>query len=501
LLSQAGYRTCTADDGQAALRAARSEKPDLILLDVVLPDIHGLEVCRQLKADPALTGCFVVMLSSIRIDSSSQIEGLEGGADGYIVRPIPNAELLARVRSLLRIKHAEGRLRETNAYLENLINYANAPIIVWDPNFRITRFNHAFEFLTGRTEAEVVGQSLEILFPPALAETSMALIRQTSTGERWETVEIKILPRDESVRTVLWNSATLFAPDGQTPIATIAQGHDITERKRAEAALRESHAELQTRNEELNVFAHMVAHDLINPLSTMLGYAEMLTETYGTLTAEAILKALDSISRNGRKAANIIESLLMLASVRKQDVQAVPLDMARIVAEAVPRLADSIQDSGADIRIPDCARWPVALGHAPWVEEIWVNYLSNAIKYGGPRPRIDLDAARLPPLSATARERGQGGGFIPPLSATGEGQGGGFIRFSVRDYGPGLTPEQQERLFAPFERLGQTRVEGHGLGLSIVRRIAEKLGGQVGVDSAPGHGSTFYFTLPAAPDL
>jgi len=98
-------------------------------------------------------------------------------------------------------------------------------------------FNHAFEKLTGLKEAEVLGQSLNILFPPALAEKSMAIIRLTSTGERWETEEIEILHSDKSIRTVLWNSATLFASDGVTPIATIAQGNDITKRKLAEETL------------------------------------------------------------------------------------------------------------------------------------------------------------------------------------------------------------------------------------------------------------------------
>jgi PAS domain S-box-containing protein len=137
-------------------------------------------------------------------------------------------------------KKIERNLRETNAYLENLINYANSPIIVWDPQFCITRFNHAFESLTGMDEAEVIGQSLEILFPPEYAEKSMALIRKTITGERWETVEIEIQHRNQTRRTVLWNSATLFAPDGKLPIATIAQGQDITDRKRAEKELRAS---------------------------------------------------------------------------------------------------------------------------------------------------------------------------------------------------------------------------------------------------------------------
>jgi PAS domain S-box-containing protein len=148
--------------------------------------------------------------------------------------------LYSLVHDITDRKKIEQALYETNAYLENLINYANSPIIVWDPQFRINRFNHAFEFLTGRSEAEVIGRSLEILFPPALAANSMELIRFTLTGERWEAVEIDILHQDQSIRTVLWNSATLFSDDGKTPIATIAQGHDITERIKAEKALHES---------------------------------------------------------------------------------------------------------------------------------------------------------------------------------------------------------------------------------------------------------------------
>jgi len=93
-------------------------------------------------------------------------------------------------------------LRKTNAYLENLINYANAPIIVWDPEFKITRFNHAFEGLTRLTEAKVLGKSLEILFPSDLAASSMDLIRKTLTGEHWDTVEIKVLNLDGMVSSV-----------------------------------------------------------------------------------------------------------------------------------------------------------------------------------------------------------------------------------------------------------------------------------------------------------
>jgi signal transduction histidine kinase len=120
-----------------------------------------------------------------------------------------------------------------------------------------------------------------------------------------------------------------------------------------------------------------------------------------------------------------------------------------------------------DIAYPDS--WPASLGYEPWVEEVWVNYISNAIKYGGESPRIQLGATREPD---------------------------GYVRFWIRDFGPGIPADQQSQLFIPFQQLEHTRAQGHGLGLSIVKRIVEKLGGQVGVESQPGQGSTFYFALP-----
>jgi PAS domain S-box-containing protein len=149
------------------------------------------------------------------------------------------------VRDITDLKKAEEKLRDTSRYLENLLDYANAPIIVWDPDFKITRFNHAFERLTGRRAPDVIGQRLEILFPEKYTGTAMDIIRRTTRGERLEVVEIPILSMNGTVRTVLWNSATLFEADGKTVLSTIAQGSDITERKRAEE-------ELLRRNEDLN---------------------------------------------------------------------------------------------------------------------------------------------------------------------------------------------------------------------------------------------------------
>jgi len=153
--------------------------------------------------------------------------------DVFAYCPAPR-QFAALFMDITERKQAEEQLRETRDYLENLLNYANAPIIVWDPQFRITRFNHAFERLTGLDAAEVLGQQLDILFPVDRRDDALGHIRRALAGERWEVVEIPIAHVGGTVRTVLWNSATLYAPDGTTAVATIAQGQDITERKQAE---------------------------------------------------------------------------------------------------------------------------------------------------------------------------------------------------------------------------------------------------------------------------
>ncbi len=173
-------------------------------------------------------------LSEVPIDDSgAPIKGKDGKTMGVVLV----------FRDIAERKKAEKDLKETRNYLENLLNYANAPIIVWDPQFRITLFNHAFERLTGLVSNEVLGKSLEILFPPDRKQEAMAHIERAVKGEYWETVEIPILDTGNNVKTVLWNSANIHDPQGSQVIATIAQGHDITERKQVEQALHRAKAD------------------------------------------------------------------------------------------------------------------------------------------------------------------------------------------------------------------------------------------------------------------
>lgn len=160
------------------------------------------------------------------------------------------AELVVANSKLLQLKDA---LHETNSYLENIIDNANGPIIIWNKRFLITRVNRAFEFLTGRSEAEVIGESLNALFPPPSVANSMDLINSSLAGMKSEAVEIEIRHRDGTIRTVLWNSTLIFESDGRTPFATLAQLQDITLRKQAEKALMESEEKWRTLYEILPV--------------------------------------------------------------------------------------------------------------------------------------------------------------------------------------------------------------------------------------------------------
>ncbi len=225
--------------------------------------------------------------------------------------------------------------------------------------------------------------------------------------------------------------------------------------------------ELRAQNEELDAFSHTVAHDLFSPLSAVLGFMDILSDTYETGAAVERQKALLAEMRGvSHQMVNIIDELLLLAQIRKADVQIEVVDMQWIMADVWQRLMYMTEEYGAELVVP--SNWPKVAGYGPWIAEIWVNYVSNALKYGGRPPRVEL---------GYTAEREQ------------------EVRFWVRDNGKGLTPEAQTNLFTPFERLNQLNIEGHGLGLSIVRRIVEKLGGTVGVESEVGQGSLFFFTL------
>jgi signal transduction histidine kinase len=228
-------------------------------------------------------------------------------------------------------------------------------------------------------------------------------------------------------------------------------------------------AELQIKNQQLEAFARTVAHDLKSPLNIVIGYADLLIsdceEQYPD--NKDMINQLKTIIQSGEKMVSIIDALLLLARASKENINLQTVEMGTIVDQVVKhRLVDLLQQyNGSIVHKPDS--WPTIQAYAPWLEEVWANYLSNGLKYGGRPPVLELGATEMD----------------------------NAVRFWVKDNGEGLSPEAKEKLFTPFTRLHNNRAEGHGLGLSIVQQIIEQLGGEVGVDTELGKGSTFYFTL------
>ncbi len=199
----------------------------------------------------------------------------------------------------------------------------------------------------------------------------------------------------------------------------------------------------------------------------------LLQGRFQQMPADMLQHNLELIAQNAQRMTDIINALLLHASVRKMaDIPVTTLDMQGIVSEVQKRFATLIDENNAEVIVAE--KWPAAQGYGPWITEVWANYLSNAIKYGGQPPRVEMGATEL---------------------------SDGMVRFWVRDNGEGLDPEQQKVLFTTFTRFAKEQAEGHGLGLSIVQRIVHKLGGEVGAQSEVGQGSEFFFTLPVAVQL
>ncbi|MBN1874007.1 MAG: PAS domain S-box protein, partial [Anaerolineae bacterium] len=387
-------------------------------------------------------------------------------------------------------QHAQdiARLKEFN---ENIVQGVGEAILMEDAEGNITFANPAAEMLLGYPATELIGHHW------------IHFVVEDEIGHIYREISKRIQNRRSRYETVLRHKAghhipvivsTLTLYQGRKATGVLAAFTDITDLKQAEAALRRRTQELELQNAELDAFAQTVAHDLKNPLTTLIGFSEILEKRFNTLSEERRHYSLQSINEISYKMSEIINELLLLASVRKLDkIEQQPLDMAHLVAEAMKQLSYQIEKYQAHITIPK--DWPAVCGYAPWVEEIWTNYISNAIKYGGCSEKGLLPYIELG-WNQVEKQRTRGAGRNELGSVENKPS---FWRFWVRDNGPGISREEQALLFTPFERLHHINIEGHGLGLSIVRRIVERLEGQVGLESEVGQGSLFYFTLPATP--
>lgn len=369
-------------------------------------------------------------------------------------------------------KKIEAELREARDYLDKLINYTCTPIVVWDNTFRITRFNTAFERLTGYKESEVINQNLKIFFQVENQEESVQKIKRTLNGKFWETVEIPIQRKDGMTRTVLWNSANILDNDGNTIIATISQGVDITERIRLEGQLAQAQ-----KMESVGRLAGGVAHDFNNILTVILGYSEIMRDD---LPSDSPLQEslTDILTATGR-AKDLTKQLLAFSRKQVLEFHTINInDVVKNVEKMISRLL------GEDIEIRIHINPGIGLINADTsqIEQAILNLCVNsrdAMPDGGTLI-IETNSAIL---DEHYIENHQG---VKP---------GHYILLSVSDNGCGMDEKTRLQIFDPFFTTKE-RGKGTGLGLATVFGIVKQHGGEIWVYSEPGCGSTFKIYLP-----
>ena len=417
-------------------------------------------------------------------DSGAPIKDHNGNISGVVLV----------FRDITERKQAEEALRETKDYLENLIDYANAPIIVWDTSLNITRFNRAFERLTGLEAQDVLGRSLEVLFPERTREASLAYIRRTQSGERWDAVEIPILRTDGSVRTVLWNSANINDKEGTAIVATIAQGQDITDRKQMEMELLKARDDLelkvQERTAELQealeaaeesvkakaAFLANMSHELRTPMNAVIGFSSLLLDD--NLTRDQ-REYIEGIRKGGEALLAIINDILDFSRAEndKLELEHQPFSLKHLIDESLDMVANQASKKGLNLSetinygTPD-----TIIGDHGRLRQILVNLLTNAVKF---------------------TDNGNVSVSVSSKAAEGDRH---QILFKVKDTGIGIPQDKMNEIFEPFVQVERTlsrKRDGVGLGLAITKNLVELMGGRIWVESIPGQGATFHFTIQA----
>jgi PAS domain S-box-containing protein len=371
-------------------------------------------------------------------------------------------------------KIAEEQLRETKEYLDNLLDYANAPIIVWDRTFKIVRFNHAFERLTGFLSKDLIGKDLEILFPKESKKDTLQKIQRTLSGEYWETVEIPILCKDNNIRIALWNSANIYDKTGKDFRATIAQGVDITERKNSEDKIKKLNENLMRRsielaiaNKELETFSYSVSHDLRAPLRSIDGFSQALLEDYAGKFDEQGKEYLQRVRNATKRMEQLIDDLLRLSRLTRAEMNIETVDLGKIADNIIEELKKT--DPSRNYKFKTQKNM-YAKGDANLLNILLENLLGNAWKFTKKRKLAEIEFGMKQQEKETV--------------------------FFIRDNGAGFNMKYADKLFVPFQRLhDDAEYPGTGIGLGIVGRIIHRHGGRIWVEAEEDKGATFFFTL------
>ena len=428
------------------------------------------------------------LLSYVRAGTGGQLAMARelGGIPWVVLAEFPRDEVLARTHRFLRdagiaavlliglvgalgwtylrrvTRPIEGALQESEARFEAILEGTPNGVVMVDADGRMVFVNHEVERLFGYGREELLGQPVERLIPerfaaghPRLRRDAMHLLERREMGADRDLFARR---RDGSEFPVVVGLNPVRR-NGQSYVVTSVV--DISARKDAERELKRS-------NDELQRFAYVASHDLQEPLRTVASYVQLLERRYGDRFDADGREFMAFVVDGARRMQRMVDDLLTLSRVGSHGVELVPVPADEVLDRAIDDLKLALEESGATVtRAP----LPVVRGDARQLEQLFANLIGNALKFAGPTaPRIEVGARR---------------------------EGAEWV-ISVRDHGIGIEPQYFDRIFVIFQRLhGRDEYPGTGIGLAICKKIVERHGGRIWVDSQPGAGSTFHFTLAA----
>jgi PAS domain S-box-containing protein len=464
ILRAAGFEVIEATTGTDALAAA-GQDIGLIILDINLPDIDGLEVCRRLRARSNTAYLPIIHLTATFVASDDMAQGLSAGGDSYLTHPVDPPVLIATVRALLFARQADVLKRTTDARFRTIFELASSGIALLDPELVFRDVNPEFCRLSGRDRADIIGKKCIEIIAPGHEEICAHLHRSLGNGGRWEGT-LPVSRPDGTLAEVEWRIVAENSHGVRIAIAT-----NVTERERLLASERAARTEAERSNQLKDEFLATLSHELRNPLNAMLGWASVLKRK--NVTPAMLQQGLDAIERNSRVQSHLIEDLLDFAGIRfgkmRVDVDAIP--PARAVESAAEVVQTQASNKGVELHLHVSDRDAYVLADESRLQQVVWNLLSNAIKFTPAGGRIDVNAAvtgQSYEISVTDTGRGISAEFLPQI----------FERFSQQESGTGKS-------FA-----------GLGIGLTIVKHLVDIHHGTIEVESAGlGKGATFRVRL------
>jgi signal transduction histidine kinase/DNA-binding response OmpR family regulator len=475
-------------DGQEALAAVQARRPDVVLTDVMMPNLDGFGLLKQLKADPQTKSIPVIMLSA-RAGEESRIEGLEAGADDYLVKPFSARELVARVATHLQLavlRHAAERER-TRLY-EVFMQAPVAVAVLLGADLRFEVANPAWCEMIGKVG--LAGSTLRDVFPELSAHPiTTALELAMQKGELFRAAEMSIpMVRDGMPQEAFFNFVA--HPMTRTHTRTRARAHttrgeqtlhegiivvatEVTEQVQARRKVEALRNAAEQAGRAKDEFLSTLSHELRTPLNAIVGWSTLLRQG---LPPDRTAHALETVERNAHMQARLIEDMLDLARIEqgKLVLSVGPVEMVRVVEAAIDAVRPAADAKGVRLQSVLDSHATI-VGDADRLQQVSWNLLSNAIKFTPKGGRVQVLLRRTHSyVELVVLDNGQGidSTFLPYV----------FDRFRQAD--PSFT----------------RRAGGLGLGLAIVRSLVELHGGTIAVQSpGPSLGATFEVRLPTAP--